>query len=442
MKKNIKFDLQKAFCFSSFFFILFCIIIYGGNFIKLYLENEKKLQEPEIPKTFSEQLKENNYSSKNFTKVDETYYFSGNATNNYVSYSNLIWRIVKINEDNSLLLTTDNVIGTLSYGDINTNYQESNLITWLNNNETGKFIKILNSKEKYLKLTNTCIDTISDIKNITCNEVNNNNYLGLLSLEDYLNSGGNTSFINNGKYTYLANKNENSSIWYITNNGTIDTTDGNDILGIKPTITLLPTINMLQGNGTIDNPYIFEETTNLIGSYVKLDQDIWRIYEENNNLIKLVLQDTIKENNTPITNIYSNDTYYHNDTKKNTLAYYLNKDYYNTLSYKNLIIETTYTNGLYGKENNYNYQNISTKTIKTKITVPSIDDIILNDNQYEYFTNTGKIENEEAIYIQKENGITTTKLTTSEVTIIPCISINKEKLTIGTGSKTDPYRTE
>ena len=36
-KVKVKFDLQKVFNYSSFFFILGCIIIYGGTFIKLYL---------------------------------------------------------------------------------------------------------------------------------------------------------------------------------------------------------------------------------------------------------------------------------------------------------------------------------------------------------------------------------------------------------------------
>ena len=43
-KVKIKFDLQKVFNYSSFFFILGCIIIYGSTFIKLYLENEKELE--------------------------------------------------------------------------------------------------------------------------------------------------------------------------------------------------------------------------------------------------------------------------------------------------------------------------------------------------------------------------------------------------------------
>ena len=100
---------------------------------------------------------------------------------------------------------------------------------------------------------------------------------------------------------------------------------------------------------------------------------------------------------------------------------------------------TLYT---YGKEDNYKYENIINKTIETKITIPSIDDIIFNDNINNYFTSTGKTENQEAIYIKELDGTASTKLTRTTWNIVPCISINKEKLISGTGEYNTPYRTE
>ena len=49
----------------------------------------------------------------------------------------------------------DDVVGTLAYGDISTLYDSSNLTLWLN--DESKFSKLLNKKEEYLDLTNTCI---------------------------------------------------------------------------------------------------------------------------------------------------------------------------------------------------------------------------------------------------------------------------------------------
>lgn len=437
-KVKIKFDLQKVFNYSSFFFILGCIIIYGGTFIKLYLKNEKELENLEKTTILAEQVVNNNYDF--LKKINKNYYFNGNINNNYISYSNLIWRIVKINEDNSMMLVSDNVIGTLAYGDISTLYDSSNLIQWLN--DDNKFSKILNKREEYLTRTNTCIDNISDIENITCNSVNSDLYVGLLSLEDYLNTGGNTSFINNNNYSYLANKNNEDNIWYINSDGSINYSDGSDILGIKATITLKNNINIISGNGSIEEPYIIEKENGLIGSYVKLDNDIWRIYNNNDNIIKLVLDSNIKDGDETLVYSYSNKSYYHNDTIKDSLAYYLNKTYYNSLSYKDLILENTYINGLYGIESKFNYKDIAMKEIETKVSIPSIDDIIFNSKLDSYFTNTGKLENEEAVYVRNIGGSASAKLITSSANIVPCISINKDKLTLGTGTLSDPFRTE
>ena len=164
MKVKRRFNPQKLFCFISFIFLATCCFWYGGRFIYFYLENQEQLKQNN--KIFYSIVKDNNLNSENFKKINKTYYFTGNTNNNYVNYSNLLWRIVKVNEDNTILLVTNNVIGTIAYGDINTPYEESNLINWLNNNETGKLIKILNNKEKYLNITNTCIDTITNIENI------------------------------------------------------------------------------------------------------------------------------------------------------------------------------------------------------------------------------------------------------------------------------------
>ena len=436
-KVKVKFDLQKVFNYSSFFFILGCIIIYGGTFIKLYLENEKELENLEKTTVLSEQIVNNNYES--LKKINKNYYFSGEVNNNYISYSNLIWRIIKITEDNSMVLVSDDAVGTLAYGDISTLYDSSNLTLWLN--DESKFSKILNKKEEYLNLTNTCIDKISDIKNITCDSVNSDLYVGLLSLEDYLNTGGNTSFINNSNYSYLANKNNEDNIWYINSDGSLNYSNGSDILGIKATITLKSNINIVSGNGTKEEPYIIEKENSLIGSYVKLDNDLWRIYDNNDNIIKLVLDSNIKVDDENLVYNYSNKSYYHNDYLKDSLAYYLNKTYYNSLNYKDLIVENTYTNGLYGIKNKFNYKDIDSKNIETKVSIPSIDDIVFNNKLDSYFTNTGKQENEEAIYV-RNNGSASAKLITSSANIVPCISINKDKLTLGTGDLTDPFRTE
>ena len=439
-----KLSFQKIFCFVSFIFILMCIIWYGGRLIYFYNESKKIIVEEST--SLARIVKAENNDSETFKQVGQDYYFYGNATNNYVSYSNLMWRIIKINKDNSMVLATDNVVGTLAYGLNAAEYNEANLLEWLNNDDktvNRGLLNVLNEKEKYLVKNSTCIDDIDNTSDITCNKVYNENYLDLLSINDYVYTGGNNGFINNGKYSYLANQNKNNEVWYINNEGKLDISSGEDILGVKVTITIKSDLDMKTGTGTIDDPYKFEEAVGLIGSYVQLDQDMWRVYEEKDGIVKLILQDIITNGQTEkLEYSYSKSGYYHNDTVYGSLAYYLNNTYYNSLSYKDLIVENTYVNGFYGNDNDYNHKDINENIIKTKVAVPSIGDILLNDTLDNYFIGTGVTEKSSLIYIQKENGIIISDNSTVSAYVVPCISISIDSLTVGSGNYNDPYRTE
>lgn len=448
-KKKVKrrINYQKIFCFISFIFILGCIFWYGGRLVYFYQDSKKSTTQNAV--TFASTIKNQNYETEALKQVDENYYFYGNVTNNYISYSNLLWRIVKINEDDSIVLITDSVIGTLAYGDKEQEYTNSNLHKWLNKSDeetSGIMERILNEKDKYLIKNSTCIDSIDDIQNVTCNKEYNDSYLGLLSLEDYIQTGGNSGFINNGYHSYLVNKNSNNEIWYLNNDGKLATSDGNEILGIKTTITLAPTTELKSGTGTIEDPYLIEETTGIIGSYVKLGNDNWRIYKENDGIVKLILQDTISDLNSDSADklkyAYSKKNYYHNDKNYGSLAYYLNNTYYNSLSYKDLIVSNTYENGFYSKDKGYQYQDIFSKAIETKVAIPSIGDIILTDTLNGYFTATGTDEDSVFIYMRNEKGSIASKRVIAEAYIVPCISIERDKLIAGNGSQDDPYRTE
>ena len=152
-KKKREINIQNIFCFISFIFILVCILWYGGRFIYFYLDNKKTLTKEST--TLARIIKTENNDKETFKQINGDYYFYQDATNNYVSYSNLIWRIIKINKDNTITLINDNIISTLAYGDNKDTYEESNLMNWLNtkktNSNTGKLETILNEKEKYLK---------------------------------------------------------------------------------------------------------------------------------------------------------------------------------------------------------------------------------------------------------------------------------------------------
>lgn len=436
-----KLSVQKIFNLISLTFLLACIVFYGGRFIKLYIENNKV----EEVNSLAKNIKESNENNDNFKAINNEYYFNGNEVNNYVSYSNLIWRIIKINTDNTITMILDDSITSLSKGE-SKEFTSTYISKWLtrrNGEEyTGILENNLNNVNKYLTFTKTCKDIVEDVKNITCKELTEDTYITIPSLNDYVNTGGNDSFINNGEYFYLINNNKENKSWYIDSDGKLGKSDNTDIIGVKPVITIKSTIEKIDGNGTKDNPYTFEEENNLFGSYVKLGNDIWRIYEVNDEEVKLSLNKYLTINNDEQKYNYSSNGYQYNDTKIKTLAYYLNSTYLNNLSYKDLIKETKFANGIYSNTTSFDYTKVLKETIETKVSILSLGDSILNAELTNYFISTGIDKNNNNIYVFQNDFKLYTKSTSTNLKIVPVISIDKNKLTKGTGTINNPLEVE
>jgi len=273
---------------------------------------------------------------------------------------------------------------------------------------------------------------------MNCKTKTENNLITIPSISDYANTGGSDSFMNNEEYYYLINQNSENKVWYVNNKGNINTTNGDDIMGIKPVITVNSSVELLEGDGSKEKPYIIEKESGLFGSYVKLGNDIWRIYKVEDNQVKLSLDGYLKINNKEITHKYSNNGYYHNDTISGSLAYYLKNTYLKSLSYKDIIKETKYSNGLYNNTNNYNYKEVLKTKVDTKVTTLSIGDIILNPLNTNYYTTTGISKDSNLVYVMNNNFKVYTEIAVKELKIVPVISINKNILTEGKGTKESP----
>lgn len=453
-KQKIKINKQKLFIFISSIFIIICILWYGSRAIYYYLDTRKKVKNED--KFLAQTIIDKNYNTDNFKKINNDYYFYKDAKNNYLSYSNMLWRIVKVNKDNQITLILDNPITYLANGK-GKDFKSSYITKWLNKkestsststtssdnstkNKTGILENNLNNKQKYLMKTTTCIDNIKNIKSATCNKTSNDNYLSLLSVIDYINTGAEDSFINNGYYSYLAN-NKNKDVWYITDDGKLDTSDGEDIYSVKPVITIKANVSVISGKGSKKTPYIIEDDKSYFASYVKLDDDLYRVYDSNDDYVKLVANDYLKVDDEYLEYNYSSKNYLYNDKVSKSLAYYLNRIYINKLSYKNLIVTNNYSNSYYGEDNKFNYQLTLNNSLSTKIAIPSIGDAVVNKLS-NYSTTTGIEEDSDEIYTISKDGTLDQIDIQDKTYVLPCITIAKENLKAGQGSIDDPYRTE
>ena len=64
------------------------------------------------------------FNEKDINKYDNVKIFKGENPDNYLYFSNILWRIISINKDGSLDITTDNNINILK----NVNYDVNNML--------------------------------------------------------------------------------------------------------------------------------------------------------------------------------------------------------------------------------------------------------------------------------------------------------------------------
>ncbi len=437
MKRKI--NKQKIFNTVSIIFLSVCALIYGVRFLTLYIKNAKKMSSE--ANTLGSKLKNENKDI--LKKVDDDRYFSGKVDTNYVSYSGILWRAVKIANDNTVTLVSDNALTVLAYG-ADKEYDSSYITTWLNKNETensGLFEKNMNNYKEYLKIGKVCNDKLSSVSNSECQNVNEKHYFNLLTANDYVNTGASEGFINSSETFYLSDMSDDNQVWYVNDEGKVGKSRGSDLYGVKVVIDLKETAPLVGGKGTKDNPYTFDSTKNVFGSYVKLGDDIWRIIGSENNQYKLVYNGYIKDGENDLTYKFSPRSAYFDDTVWGSAAYYMNTTFLNSLSYKDSIIEVNYPCGYYGSGNDFDYTESYKQTLNTKVGFISVGDIVLNHDLDDYFVLNSASSKNTFVYTYQNKGNLFSKSMNSTAKLVPVITISSENLA-GIGTKDNPYRLE
>lgn len=339
---------------NSFLFTLFCIILIVlatllvFNLFRIYnkAKNINLLSEYII--------KNNEITNKNgLNKENSSYIFKGETDNNYILYNNLLWRIVKINNDSSITLILDDYINMLPKNLINSFFE--NLTNNLNTD--------------YLTKNKVCIDEMND-NEITCNKINNNSYISLLSAYDYLNSFyEEQTFITKDKEIMWLYNNDNH-----TNGDSISKSNENNFYEIRPVITLKANTTYKTGNGNKDNPYKIDDESFGLGSIVKINNETYVVYDFIDD-IKLISLNTIDKLN------------------KEKVLDYLNNELYEKLNYNNILNNLSIYTGTYNNKKDDLYKE---KEIK-KIGIPNILDIKINNDITNYYL-PNKINNFDLIY--------------------------------------------
>ena len=434
MKKRVL-NKQKLFIFISIIFITFCILFYGFRFIYYYRKFHKKTDNGQVIQLLSATVRTNNEPTTigdGLYSVGSEFIFKGSSVNNYVMYSGLLWRIVKINNDGSINLVTDNVMNEFMWGTTGSNYSTSQVRKWLNetSDNTGIFYRNLYNPETYLKSNLICLDAVSNLSNFKCEKTLSDDYVGILAINDYTNSiVDEGTYLNINDEYWLSTMVDSSNVWFVDSDK-ISKTELTDSYGVRPTVTLNATVSYESGDGTINNPYKIGYNEGLtLGSFVKLGSDIWVVYEISNDNVRLALANYVSNGSASYkfgsSNIYSLTT--------GSLGYYLNNNYYDSLTYKDLIINNDWYIGSYSDD----FTNIYKDKLTAKVGLYNIADIKLNNDTKNYYLLTSGSDSK--VFAFDMSGYLFESVATQNRLIKPAITIRKSKVVSGSGILSDPY---
>ena len=189
----------------------------------------------------------------------------------YVTYAGRNYRVVETsNQGTKLILdgyydsNNDGTIDNMEYGTnctLCTAINEESFINWLSNNNE-------NDKNKLISTTWYRGDYFVNGDNYKDNlESTSNPYTGRVGLirvgemlsgqsETILSKNHTTSNSYNNAKTYWTSTSYSAWIaWHVSNNGIVDYNDVSNTIGVRPVIMIGPDVQILDGNGSYDNPY-------------------------------------------------------------------------------------------------------------------------------------------------------------------------------------------
>ncbi len=304
------------------------------------------------------------YEIVNDTAENDKYMvFNGNATNNYVKFNNMVWRILKVNTTGTISLILDDSINQIPWKIGN----DFNVMDYLNN-------EFLNQIDKTKLVSNkVCSDEVNNLESISCDEVDDS-LVSLLDLNTFAStlSNGETFVTRENEKMWLMNAYSDEDIWH-TAGSKVSHSNELSMYEIKPVITINNEVIYESGNGTATDPYLIKSDNLTIGSAVKLGDDLYNVYEIKDNEVRLMLQK----------NIDYKYAYVGNDQ---SILEYLKIAFYNNLPYKELLIESNY------KMVNIKDNKVSYDEYKSVVGIPNLFDIKFNSSIKNYYTFT-KVDN-------------------------------------------------
>ena len=370
-----------------------------GDYSGQVFSGKLRVEVSQARETVAEVLLADSANNINTDDTDQTF-ITGSNPNNYIWYSGKLWRAVSINnEEKTVKLVTQWNISTVNYDDDSSAFAGSYMEMWLNDTTVDGFLCNLRDYENFIVTDSVWDVTENDTSLGAIRRPNGGatvtDAVGLLNIYEYQTSYKGTTFsngyLNNGLMWRTLTPSNSSSLRYVNINGTAGSGNPSNAYGIRPSINLKSKINIVSGNGTVDNPYRLEgdNDTNLSGTllssrysgeYVQFGNDENNLYRivshETDGLTKITSAKPLKSSGSFITSTFGSNNIYSNTS---TVGRFLNTDYLTNYvgdSYSNMIEDsTTWYLGAVGSGQNYRlakYTDETGNTLTSSTTIAKV----------------------------------------------------------------------
>ena len=433
---------EMVFCVGSLV-LMICIGIFYGYRSLYYFSKENYKMSAEAATLYGRVINDNKLVKNGDGLHQDTdgHYFKGTEVNNYVRYSNRLFRIIRVNKDNSVRVISDDIGASFMWG-METKYEGSNVSEWLDKNEnkhSGVYYDTLGGVDKLTKKTEYTIDKLDNNK-VVPGEEKYKSTITTLGIKDYTLAGGKNSYLNIGKVYWLLGY-QNDMNLYISEEGSIEETTPTEGYGVRAVLTFKKDVSITGGTGTKDDPYVVDQKGNTTGvdSYVKLGNDLWKIsLDDSTGYYTLYSVDYLKVGDVvPGTYDVRGSTLFDSNNRYN-VAHYLNGTYLDSLTYRDYILLTPWKVGEISLDNDYNYYKIYDETHMSYVGLLNIFDYYSEDlDQFCYLNNTGSVS--DMVYLHNKVGYLEEDSTKEARYMVPAISIRKDAIKGGTGTKDDPF---
>ena len=326
-------------------------------------------------------------------------FITGEDPNNYIWYSGKLWRAVSVNNSGTTKLVTQWNISAIPYNASgNTAFEGSHMEMWLNDTSVDGFLGNLRDYENFVvtdaKWDATMDDT--DLESITRpnGTTTVTDVVGLLNMYEYQSSYYGTTYsngyLNNGLYWWTLTPYSTSYVRYVSCIGNADSNSPSNAFGVRPSINLKSSVKIVNGNGTIDDPYRLEgdNDTNLSGTMLNTrysgeyitfgtgENTLYRIVShETSGLTKITSAEPLKSGGSFITSALGNYLY----SSTTTMGTFLNGEYltsYVDSSYSDMIEDsTTWYLGTVGDGDSYKlakYTNTTDNILTSSTTTAKV----------------------------------------------------------------------